>query len=207
MIRIEAVIFDIGNVLIEWQPERYYDSRIGRARREAFFGAYDFHGLMNEIDAGAPFSEIVSEQARAHPEYAAEIGMLREEWLEMAGTVIDRSVRLLGALKTKGVPVFALSNFGAENYGWSAEVHPFLRSFDRAYISGEMGVRKPDAEIYAAVEADCEVAPERLLFGDDRDDNIAAARARGWQTVRVDSAGHLAQALVSHGLLTEEEAR
>lgn len=204
---IEAVVFDIGNVLIEWQPERYYDRRIGRARREAFFGAFDFHGLMNEIDAGAPFSEIVAERAGAHPEHAAEIMMLRDEWQEMAGTVIDHSVRLLGALRAKGVPVFALSNFGAENYGWSAEAHPFLRAFDRAYISGEMGMRKPHAEIYAAVEADCGIAPERLLFGDDRDENVAAAQARGWRVVRVDSAGHLAQALVSHGLLTEEEAR
>ena len=203
---VEAVVFDIGNVLIEWQPERYYDRRIGRQRREAFFGAFDFHGLMNEIDAGAPFSEIVAARAQAHPEHAAEIVMLRDEWLEMAGTVIDHSVRLMEALRAKGVPVYALSNFGAENFGWSAEAHSFLRSFDRAYISGEMGMRKPHAEIYAAVEADSKIAPERLLFGDDREENVAAAQARGWRAVRVDSAGHLAQALVSHGLLTEEEA-
>lgn len=204
---IEAVVFDVGNVLIEWQPERYYAGRIGKARQEAFFAAFDFHGLMNEIDAGAPFSQTVAETAARHVEFEAEILMLRDEWLALTDFPMHRSVRLLEALKAKDVPVFALSNFGAENFQWSVEAHPFLQSFDRAYISGEMGMRKPHAEIYAAVEADCGIAPERLLFGDDRDDNLATARARGWQVARVDSEAVWAQALVSHGLLSEEDAR
>jgi HAD superfamily hydrolase (TIGR01509 family) len=204
---VEAVIFDIGNVLIEWQPERYYTKRLGQARQEAFFAGYDLHGLMNDIDAGAPFGESIAEAAGKHPEFAEELLILRDEWLLIASTVMHRSVRLLRALKAAGVPVFALSNFGSENFRWSAEAHPFLQEFDRAYISGDMNMRKPFADIYAAVEADCGIAPERLLFGDDRDDNLATARARGWQTHRVDSEESWAQALVSHGLLSEEAAR
>ena len=64
---IEAVVFDIGNVLIEWQPERYYAKRLGKARQQAFFAGYDLHGLMNEIDAGAPFGGSIAEAAAAHP--------------------------------------------------------------------------------------------------------------------------------------------
>ena len=204
---IEAVVFDIGNVLIEWQPERYYAQRLGHERQEAFFAGYDLHGLMNEIDAGAPFSESIEAAARTHPDFADELLMLRDEWLPMTAQVMHRSVRLMRALKVAGVPVFALSNFGAENFKWSVEAHPFLAEFDRAYISGDMKMRKPFEAIYAAVEADCGIAPERLLFGDDRDDNLATARARGWQTHRVDSEDSWAQALVSQGLLSEEAAR
>lgn len=204
---VEAVIFDIGNVLIEWQPERYYTKRLGVKRQEAFFAGFDLHGLMNEIDAGAPFSASVAEAAEKHPEFAEELLILRDEWLLIASNVMHRSVRLLRALKAAGVPVFALSNFGSENFKWSAEAHPFLTEFDRTYISGDMNMRKPHDEIYAAVEADCGIAPARLLFGDDRDDNLATARVRGWQTHRVDSEASWAQALVSHGLLSEEAAR
>ncbi|WP_273486214.1 HAD family hydrolase [Lentibacter algarum] len=204
---IEAVVFDIGNVLIEWQPERYYAKRLGKARQEAFFAGYDLHGLMNEIDAGAPFGASIADAAAAYPMFGEELLMLRDEWLPMTDHVMHRSVRLLRALKTAGVPVFALSNFGSENFRWSVEAHPFLQDFDRAYISGDMKMRKPFDEIYAAVEADCGIAPERLLFGDDRDDNLATARARGWQTHRVDSEDSWAQALVSYGLLSEEAAR
>lgn len=204
---IEAVVFDIGNVLIEWQPERYYAKRLGQERQEAFFAGYDLHGLMNEIDAGAPFGASIAAAAAAHPEFAEELHILRDEWLLLTAQIMHRSVRLLRALKAAGVPVFALSNFGSENFRWSAAAHPFLSEFDRAYISGDMKLRKPFEAIYAAVEADCGVAPERLLFGDDRDDNLATARARGWQTHRVDSEASWAQALVSHGLLSEEAAR
>lgn len=204
---IEAVIFDIGNVLIEWNPERHYAERLGPERQKAFFAAYDFHDLMNEIDAGAPFSETIAKAAEARPEWRTEILMLCDEWLPMTDYPMHRSVRLLRALKARGIPVFALSNFGAENFRWSAAAHPFLAEFDRQYISGDMGLRKPFAEIYAAVEADCGLPPSRLLFGDDRDDNLSTARARGWQTHRVDNEESWAQALVSHGLLTEEEAK
>ncbi len=82
----------------------------------------------------------------------------------------------------QNVPVFALTNFGIQTFEIAEPVYPFLGEFDRRYISGHMGVIKPDAEIYAMVEADCGVPPEGLLFTDDRIDNINAAASRGWQT-------------------------
>ena len=72
------------------------------------------------------------------------------------------------ALKARGVPVFALSNFGITTFEIACEAYPFLKEFDRFYISGHMGVIKPEPEIFAALEADCAVAPEALLFTDDR---------------------------------------
>jgi 2-haloacid dehalogenase len=120
---------------------------------------------------------------------------------------IDRSAALLRACRARGVPVFALSNFGAETFVMAQQRYPVLREFDRAYISAHLGVIKPDPAIYAAVEADCGLAPGSLLFVDDRPENIAAAEARGWRGHVFDGPEGWAAALVAHGVLSEEEAR
>ncbi|SFQ99800.1 HAD family hydrolase [Poseidonocella sedimentorum] len=203
----QAVIFDIGNVLIEWQPERYFDWVVGPERRRAMFAAVDLHGMNDRIDRGASFRDTVEQTARAFPAFAPEIRMWHDNWLELASPPIPRSVRLLHALREAGVPVFALSNFGRDNFARSAGAHAFLRDFDRAYISGEMKMAKPDDEIYAAVEADCGLAPGALLFADDRADNIATAARRGWQTHLFEGPDGWADALIGYGLLTPEAAR
>ncbi|WP_299847366.1 HAD family phosphatase [uncultured Roseovarius sp.] len=206
MSQIEAVVFDIGNVLIEWQPERHYDRLVGPARRQAFFEAFDFHGLMNRIDEGAPFGPTITATAEAHPDWATELCILRDNWGDLAQPEISHSVRLMRALKARGVPVFILSNFGAENFPESEAQFPFLREFDRHYISGRMGMRKPDPAIYRAVEEDSGVAPNTLLFADDRHENIDAARARGWNVHLFETPTGWANCLVDAGLLSREEA-
>ena len=203
---IEAVIFDIGNVLIEWQPERFYDSAIGRARREAMFAAVDLHGVNEKIDSGSPFRETIYAAAEALPEFAPEIRMWHDNWLDMASPSIDHSARLLGALRERGVPVFALSNISREAYDTGLRAYPFLGEFDRLYLSGEMGVTKPSPEIYAMLEADCGLDPAGLLFADDRAENIEAAARRGWQTHLFDGPSGWAARLVREGLLRESEA-
>lgn len=202
----QAVIFDIGNVLIEWQPERYFEAAIGASRSRAMFAHVDIHSMMNRIDAGADFAAEVARTAAAQPEYSAEILHIRDHWCDIAQPAIAHSVRLMTALRARRVPVFALSNFGAQNFPLSTAQFPFLRDFDRAYISGEMGVSKPDPAIYAAVEADCGLPPSALLFTDDREDNINAASARGWQVHHFTGAAGLADRLVASGLLNREEA-
>lgn len=182
MSQINAVIFDIGNVLISWQPEAFFDRVIGPARRRAMFAAVDLHGMNDQVDRGANFRDTVYETAARYPAFADEIKLWHDRWIEMAAPVIAHSVRLLLALRAAGVPVFALTNFGIQTFAIAEPVYPFLSQFDRRYISGHMGVIKPEAEIYARVEADCGLAPESLLFADDRAENIAAAAARGWQT-------------------------
>ena len=203
---VEAVIFDIGNVLIEWQPERYYDRVIGEARRREMFAAVDLHFMNDLVDRGHDFRGTVYDTALRHPGWEAEIRMWHDDWLKLAGPEIPRSIRLLRALRARGVPVFALSNFGIGSFDVAVPAYPFLDEFDRRYISGHMAMAKPDAEIYAAVEADCGLPPGGLLFADDRADNIATARARGWQTHLFTTPERFAELLVSKGLLTEAEA-
>ncbi len=198
---IEAVVFDIGNVLIEWQPERYYDATYGKARRLALFDGIDLHEMNDRIDRGADFRDTVYATAEAYPDFSNEIRDWHDTWLKLAGPVIPDSINLLRRLRDRKVPVFALSNFGIGSFAIAEVEWPVLTEFDRRYISGHMGVAKPDAEIYQMVEQDCGVDPSRLMFTDDRADNIAAASARGWQTHLFDGADGLRGRLLQAGLL------
>jgi 2-haloacid dehalogenase len=206
MMRPAAVIYDIGNVLIEWNPERFYDSIMPQADRERMFAEVDLHGMNEAIDRGALFRETIYDCAERHPAWRDKIRLWHDRWIDMASPVISQSVHTLRALRAKGVPVFALSNFGIHSFAYAQTQYEFLDEFDRPYISGRMGVTKPDPLIFQMVEDDCGIAAEQLLFTDDRADNIAAAQARGWQAHLFEGPHGWARRLVAAGLLSEEEA-
>lgn len=203
----KAVIFDIGNVLIEWQPERFFDAEIGEERRRALFAAIDLHAMNDRVDRGENFTAVLTETAAQHPGYQAELAIWHDRWLDMASPAIDHSVRLMAALQDRGIPVFSLTNFGIETYALAATKYFFLRSFDRDFISGHMGVIKPDPQIYQMLESGSGLSGPELLFTDDRAENIAAAAARGWQTHLFEGSQGWADRLVAAGLLTPEEAQ
>lgn len=202
----EAVIFDIGNVLTRWQPEAFYDRVIGETRRHALFAAVDLHHMNDLIDEGALFRETIYDWAERYPEWRTEIRMWYDRWIELASPRIEGSIRLQRALRAKGIPVFALTNFGRHSFEEAVPKMDFLMDFDRHYVSGRMGVIKPDPRIYEMVEVDCGIAATRLLFTDDRADNITAAARRGWRTHQFESWQGWARRLVAEGLLTEGEA-
>lgn len=202
----QAVIFDIGNVLIEWQPERFYDAAIGADARRRMFAEVDLHAMNDVVDAGGPFRETIYQTAARYPDWEGAIRMWHDNWIDMASPRIDHSVALLRALRAKGVQVFALTNFGIDSFAYAQTQYDFLSEFDRAFVSGHMGVIKPDALIYQMVEDESGLTPGALLFTDDRIDNINAAGARGWKTHHFTGPGPWAQRLVDEGLLTGAEA-
>jgi 2-haloacid dehalogenase len=202
----EAVIFDIGNVLTRWQPEAFYDRVIGEERRRALFAAVDLHHMNDLIDEGALFRETIYDWADRYPAWGPEVRMWYDSWIELASPRIEGSIRLQRALRAKGVPVFALTNFGKYSFEEAVPKMDFLQDFDRLYVSGRMGVIKPDPRIFAMVEEDCGIAPDRLLFTDDRADNITAAARRGWRTHQFESWEGWARRLVAEGLLSQGEA-
>ncbi|MEM1352432.1 MAG: HAD-IA family hydrolase [Pseudomonadota bacterium] len=120
---------------------------------------------------------------------------------------MDHSVRLMKALQARNVPVFSLTNFGIESYAFAARHYAFLKGFDRDFISGHLGVTKPDPDIYARVEETSGLKGPELLFADDRHDNIAAAQTFGWQTHLFEEPEGWANRLVAAGLLTKTEAQ
>ena len=203
---IKAVVFDIGNVLIEWQPERFYDSVIGEARRREMFESVDLHAMNDKVDLGHHFTDTIYAAAEEYPDWRAEIRMWHDRWIEMASPVIDHSVRLMGALQAKGIAVFSLTNFGIQSYDFAATHYPFMRQFDRDFISGHMAVIKPDAQIYQMLEDASGLSGADLIFTDDREDNIEAAKARGWNTHLFEGPQGWADRLVAEGLLHKDEA-
>lgn len=203
----KAVVFDIGNVLIEWQPERYFDAKIGEEQRRAMFTDVDLHAMNDRVDSGQNFTTVLAETARAFPKWHAEIMHWHDNWLDLASPAIDHSVRLMEALQKNGVPVFSLTNFGIETYALAATKYPFLHKFDRDFISGHMEVIKPDPQIYQMLEAGSGLSGADLLFADDREDNIDAAAARGWQTHLFEGPQGWADRLVAAKLLTTQEAQ
>lgn len=203
----EAVVFDIGNVLIGWAPEAYYDARLGVDARRAMFAETGIEAVNAAIDEGAPFQSSIYALADAHPRWAGEIRQWHDDWAGLTVPVIAHSLVLLRQLRAKGVPVFALTNFGDESFSHAQDIYPFLREFDRFYVSGRLRLVKPAPAIYAAVEADSGIAPDRLLFTDDKAENIAAAAARGWQVHRFEGPEGLADRLVAASLLTHAEAQ
>ena len=183
----QAVIFDIGNVLTRWQPEAFYDRVIGEDRRRALFAEVDLHRMNDIVDEGALFRETIYDWADRTPQWRAEIRMWYDRWIELASPRIEGAIALQRALRAKGVPVFALTNFGKYSFEEALPKMDFLTDFDRLYVSGRMGVIKPDPRIYEMVEDDCGLPPASLLFTDDRADNITAAARRGWRTHQFES--------------------
>lgn len=209
--RPDAVIFDIGNVLIGWQPERFYDAHVGPEVRRKLFETVDLHAMNEAIDRGADFRETVEATARAHPDYAPLIRLWHDRWLDLTGPIISPSLALLRQLRAEGIPVFALTNFGIGSFEIAERHYDFLAEFDRRFVSGHLGVTKPDPRIYAIVEEESGIPAERLFFIDDRADNIAAAAARGWQAFHFtdpeESPADLARQLADFGLIDEGTAR
>ncbi|MEL6680135.1 MAG: HAD-IA family hydrolase, partial [Pseudomonadota bacterium] len=153
-----------------------------------------------EIDRGAPLAAKVAERAALFPDDAALIGAFAERWIEMTAADLPGSVALLRGLRAAGVPCHALSNYGRETFALAEEVYPFLKEFDDRFISAHLGVIKPEAAIYEAVETATGLAGPDLFFTDDREDNCAAAEARGWQVHRFVTSEGLAEALRELGL-------
>ena len=202
----QAVIFDIGNVLIEWNPERYYDSQLGEPARRRLFAEVPLIQMNLDIDAGALFRETIYDMAEKHPQWAEPIRWWHDRWIHMASPRIEPSIALLRALRAKGFPVFALTNFGTHSFAYAETQYDFFTEFDRRYISGDLGVIKPEPAIYQIVETDCGLPPETLLFTDDKPENVQAAAERGWQTHLFDGPEGWARRLVAAELLMEQEA-
>ncbi len=202
---IDAVVFDIGRVLLDWQPEAFYDAQIGAERRKALFTDCDLHEMNKAIDLGHHSRDVAYAHAEKHPEWAGEIRLWHDNWIDMASPDIPGTAIILRALKAKGIPIFSLTNFGVNTLDWAKTRYSVLTEFDREFISGELGLVKPDPAIYAHVENQSGVAPERLLFTDDSPENVAAAAARGWKAHLFEGPDGWGERLIEEGLLTRAD--
>lgn len=201
-----AVVFDVGNVLVEWRPERLYARLIAdETARGRFLVEICSESWNARFDRGEPMPEGVEAHALAHPAEAELIRAWWRRWPEMFGPAIPGSVALLRALRAAGRPTLGLTNFAAETFALARRLYPFLEWLDPVAVSAEIGAIKPEPEIYAALEARCGLPPEALLLVDDRAENVRAARARGWEAHLFRGAAGLTRALTASGLLAPHQ--
>ena len=170
--------------------------------RRAMFASVDLHKMNDRIDHGENWRDVVYATASAYPEYTDMIRLWHDRWAEMATPRIQKTWDILRRLRQQGTPVFALSNFGIETFAFAKTLYPELAEFDRQFISGHMAVTKPARRIYEMVEAETDLCGAQLFFADDRQENIDAAEALGWQGHVFTTSERLEGDLVRLGVLT-----
>jgi HAD superfamily hydrolase (TIGR01509 family) len=197
---MEAV-FDIGNVLLRWDPRHLYRKVFSdEAGRERFLSGALAMSFIAETDIAPSFSAAIEARAAAFPNDAVALHLFDARWSETLDGPIEENVALLRRLKGAGARVHALSNFAHEKFALTAEAYPFLRLFDVAVISGHEGVAKPDRRIFELLVERTGRAPGELLFVDDSPGNVEAAQAFGLEAVLYTPEVDLARVFAERGV-------
>jgi 2-haloacid dehalogenase len=198
---VDTVIFDLGGVLIDWNPRHLYRTLFDdAAEMEAFLRDVCAPSWNLEQDRGRPWAQAIAELSAAHPDKADLIAAYRGRWMEMLAGPIHGTVAILEALHAAGVPLYALTNWSAETYPIAEELYGFLGRFRGVVVSGRIGLVKPDAAIYAHTIDRFGVVPGRTVFIDDSAKNVAGAAASGLRAVHFTGPEALARDLAALGL-------
>lgn len=201
-----VVVFDIGGVLIDWNPAYLYRKLLpDEAAVSAFLSEVCTSAWNEQFDAGLPFAEGIATLAERHPERVALIEAYWLRWHEMLGGEVAGTAEILRRLKTAGVPVHAISNWSAETFPRAKDIYPFLGLFDVLVVSGTEKLVKPDAAIFERFLERAGVRAEECIFIDDNAANIAAATALGFHTEHFRTAEALEARLTALGLLAHVE--
>jgi len=190
------VVFDLGNVLLRWDPRHLYRKVFAdEARMELFLASACSLAWIHSIDGQRDFADPIARRAQEFSEFAGELALFDTRWLETLDGAIEENLAIMRALKAQGRPVYGLTNYPAQKFEASRAIHPFLDEFDAIVVSGREGVTKPDARIYEILFERSGRRPEELAFVDDAPRNIAAAERLGMAGVLyapgMDLAGEL----------------
>ena len=195
-------MFDLGGVLIDWDPRYLYRKLLAdEAAVEEFLATVCTPEWNAEQDRGRPFAEGVAELVERHPVHAAAITAYHERWTEMLGGDIAGTVELLDELRDTGVPLYALTNWSAETFGIARERYQFLEWFDGVLVSGEERMIKPDPAIFRLLLDRFGLDPGAAFYVDDSPANVAAAGELGFDAVRFTGPEQLRRDLEARGLL------
>jgi 2-haloacid dehalogenase len=190
---ITTVVFDLGGVLIDWNPRHLYRKVFGDdiAAMESFLAEVCTPEWNASLDAGVSFVGAVAELAAAHPEQAELINIYHSRWPEMLGDAFADTVEILNEVRRAGYRTFALSNWSAETFPITRPHFPFLDEMDGILISGEVGVGKPDPAIFREFIARFGIEPDRTIYIDDWDRNVATASGLGLVAIQFVDAAQL----------------
>jgi len=198
------VVFDLGGVLVDWDPRYMY--------RQLFDDPDEMESFLAEVttaewnahqDAGRPWAEAIELLVAEHPQRRELIEAYRRRWPEMLAGEIPGTIDVLADLRAAGVRLLALSNWSAETFPVARERFEFLAWFEEIVISGEVGVNKPDRRIFEHLMEHFDIEPRATLFIDDSSANVEAAEELGFGAILFTDAGALRRELVRLGLLPE----
>lgn len=199
---MDAVLFDLGKVLLDWDPRYYYRSHFASDEALDHFVRHVVgHDWYLQMDAGKPAAQAIAERSLAFPEHAELIARWTEGWPVMMRGAIPGSVEILDELRRRGVRLYALTNFSRETWPIAKARFDFLSWFEDAIVSGELGIVKPDRRLFELAISRCHLEPSRTVFIDDVPTNVEAGRACGLHAIRFTSPEKLREALTAIGLL------
>lgn len=199
---IDTVVFDLGNVLIDWNP-RYLFRKLysGDVDKMEHFLKEVCSSEWNECqDAGRPWHEGVAEAISRHPNHADMIRAYHERWEEMLGEAIEESVALLDELRKSGYRVLALTNWSHETFPVALQRFHFLHWFEGILVSGQEKIIKPDPAIFQLLISRYRVEPSRAVFIDDNIRNVAGAEQVGLKALHFTNADKLRRDLRELGV-------
>jgi 2-haloacid dehalogenase len=196
-----AVVFDLGGVLIDWDPRYLYRSILPDDEAvDAFLAEVGFAQWNLALDAGRDWDEAVEWLAERHPKRRELIEAFRDRWEETLGEADREVVAIAAELRAAGVRTLALSNWSARTFEVARQRFPFLADFEGIVISGDVGAVKPDAAIYRALLERFGLEARQTIFIDDLRANIEAAEQLGIRGIAFSNAANLRRRLRAAGL-------
>jgi 2-haloacid dehalogenase len=198
----KVIVFDLGGVLIDWNPRYLY--------RKIFADENDMNFFLSEVcspewniqqDAGRPLAEATAERIALFPEKKSLIEAFYGRWEEMLSGEIVETVEILRELKARGETLYALTNWSAETFPIALQRFDFLHWFQGTLVSGSEKLAKPDPAIFHLLLYRFDLQAENCLFIDDSKINVEAAANIGFDTHHFTNAAQLRQALVQKNLL------
>lgn len=201
--RPTAVVFDLGGVLIDWNPRYLYRSVFGgdEAAMERFLADVATAEWNAQQDAGRSWTEAIEALAQQHPEHRDAIAAFWHRWTETLGDAIEPTVAILAELRQAGVRLLALTNWSGETFPLARPRYPFLEWFDGIVVSGDVRMAKPDVRIFEHLVERHTLEPAETVFIDDSEANVLAAAGLGLIAIRFTGAADLRRELVGLGLL------
>lgn len=202
--QIKAIIFDFGNVLLEWNPRYVYQRYFPNDPEgmERFLREVNFMEWNLLQDKGRPFKEGVAVLSKEFPHYADLIQAYHDHWIDSLGESLPGTVEIMKELKRAGYPLYGLSNWSAETFPHARKKHDFFDLLDDMVISGEVGHVKPHPKIFQIMLDRIGKPAHECLFIDDSRANIEQAQKMGFATIHFESPEQLRVHLIALKLLS-----
>lgn len=193
---MKNIIFDFGNVLVQWHPELVYGDYFGdEAKAWWFLRHVADMDWRQRIDAGESVDGCIREKQAQYPEYAKAVELYRSRWREMLTDEVPGMRQLLSELPAAGYQLFGLTNWSMETFPEARERFGILQMIDRYVVSGAEGLVKPDPRLFQVLLDRYQLKAEECLFIDDNPDNVAAAKGMGMQGIVFNGAEDLRKKL------------